>query len=315
MYQDLVNQLVTLPENESFDMLRRIRADHNIERLLTQPDHDTSSADTRREYHNALMRKNEELEKKSQDLVHLYDILRHAPQHGAKELFRHIRQGMSLDNALALSEQHLIYKYPSANETNRSILPQTSTSIEFQLAALHPNAYPALVPLDVASIDLGLLGISPLASLRFGKPDLPAKKRKRDSVSEQDHQLLCTPSSTSGRGSADPEAEISSEYADTRLNCLRIRRWTDVIISDDLAARAISLHLVNEMPWWAYFDIDLFLEDLVNGEVQFCSRLLVNSVLAWACVSVAGNKYNLFSLPSNAFPSRCMPTMNPRHIL
>jgi hypothetical protein len=33
-------------------------------------------------------------------------------------------------------------------------------STEFQLVTLHPNAYPALIPLDVASSDLGLIGLN-----------------------------------------------------------------------------------------------------------------------------------------------------------
>ncbi|EWZ43274.1 hypothetical protein BFJ63_vAg13453 [Fusarium oxysporum f. sp. narcissi] len=33
-------------------------------------------------------------------------------------------------------------------------------------------------------------------------------------------------------------------------------------------------------PWWAFFDTDLFLDDLVNVENNFCSRMLVNALLA-----------------------------------
>jgi hypothetical protein len=38
-------------------------------------------------------------------------------------------------------------------------------------------------------------------------------------------------------------------------------------------------------PWWAFFDVDLFLDDLVSGETRLCSQLLANALLALASVS------------------------------
>jgi hypothetical protein len=82
------------------------------------------------------------------------------------------------------------------------------------------------------------------------------------------------------------ESSCNGQYIDIRLERVRIRQWTNVTIMDDIAAQAISLFLLNKTPGGVFFDIDLFLDDLVNGDTRFCSRLLVNSVLAQACVSL-----------------------------
>ncbi|PVH99956.1 hypothetical protein DM02DRAFT_563840, partial [Periconia macrospinosa] len=239
-YAELLNKLVTLPEDESFEMLRRLRETNDAGHLPIRAPYPHTDNDASR-------------------------------------------------------------RYPSPNQTNRNILPPTSTSAEFQLVAIHPNAYPALIPLDVASIDLGLLGISPFTTFLHGKPDSPLRRSEQDFISEHDQQLLSTPSSAGNRGdlAIGTQSGPSSQYIDARLNHIRIRRWTDVAITDDFAARAISLYLKEYSPWFGYFNIDLFLEDLACGETRFCSRLLVNAVLSWACVPYAYYEPAAYSLASS----------------
>lgn len=72
---------------------------------------------------------------------------------------------------------------------------------------------------------------------------------------------------------------------DERLRHLDINNWSSVAVSSTLAANAISLYLTNEHPIEGFFDADLFLDDLIAGRTTYCSRLLVNAILACACVS------------------------------
>lgn len=74
---------------------------------------------------------------------------------------------------------------------------------------------------------------------------------------------------------------------DPRLEHLRISRWTAVDIDNGTAAKCISLYLQTDHPLLGHFDPDLFLDDLLSPEGQpteYCSSLLVNSLLYWACV-------------------------------
>lgn len=173
---------------------------------------------------------------------------------------------MSPDHVPAFTGQLLSRRSPSPNQTNRSMMPPTDTSVEFELVSLHPNVYPSLSPLDVASLNLGLLGISSLRSFRRNRPNSPSK------ISN-----MSIPHTTSTLS--------SSKYIDARSGRIQMRRWSNVAISNELADRIISSYLVNDTPWWAFFNIDLFLDDFANGTNRFCSPLLVSSMLAWACVS------------------------------
>lgn len=87
-------------------------------------------------------------------------------------------------------------------------------------------------------------------------------------------------------------SDQSAQYAvepprlcDERLNQLDITRWTDVDITSDLAAKCISLYLETDHPLLGQFDPELFVAQLISGEEKYCSSLLVNALLYWACVS------------------------------
>ena len=77
---------------------------------------------------------------------------------------------------------------------------------------------------------------------------------------------------------------MSGDYCDPRLQDFRIETWTDVEISQDLAATMLSLFLEMDHPTLGVFDADLFLDDLVNEEMSFCSPLLVNALLFYTSV-------------------------------
>ncbi|KAK8093112.1 uncharacterized protein PG998_014513 [Apiospora kogelbergensis] len=72
-------------------------------------------------------------------------------------------------------------------------------------------------------------------------------------------------------------------YIDERLHRLQVDYWTSVPISDGFAATAISTYLEVDHPFHALFDANLFLDDLINRNITFCSPFLVTSLLSHAC--------------------------------
>ncbi|KAG6178471.1 hypothetical protein E4U27_003741 [Claviceps purpurea] len=70
---------------------------------------------------------------------------------------------------------------------------------------------------------------------------------------------------------------------DPRLSKLNIRHWTSVDISDDLAAKCISLYLQTDHPLLGHFDPELFVSSLISEKHEYCSSLLINAMLYWAC--------------------------------
>ncbi|KAG6032767.1 hypothetical protein E4U41_007141 [Claviceps citrina] len=79
------------------------------------------------------------------------------------------------------------------------------------------------------------------------------------------------------------ERRDGSQLCDARLARLNIRYWTKIDISDDLAARCISLYLKTDHPLLGHFDPELFVSHLISKEHEYCSSLLVHSMLYWAC--------------------------------
>lgn len=129
--------------------------------------------------------------------------------------------------------------------------------------------------------------ISELATRTYDRPDSPPRYMHINSSTRHRPQLqhLSTHAHDATTGdidSADPSSKTG--YCDPRLQAVRIDFWTNVEIDGDLATGLISLYLENDYPTTGLFDAGLFLDDLVNEGTTFCSPLLVNSILFWACV-------------------------------
>jgi len=77
----------------------------------------------------------------------------------------------------------------------------------------------------------------------------------------------------------------AAEVVDPCLASARPSAWTSVCNDDVLMRRLLSTYLRCEYHVTMAFQKDLFLEDMEAGRDEFCSPLLVNTVLAYACVS------------------------------
>ncbi|TWU74250.1 hypothetical protein ED733_004393 [Metarhizium rileyi] len=151
------------------------------------------------------------------------------------------------------------------NEGSRSASRDPTTPIShledafqvLELSAQNPNAFPILPSPDVKTL-------SEDAYQQLIQP----MKRRRSFYAKDSHDHR--------------ESEKTTSLCDPRLSRLDISRWSNVHISNEFAARAISLYLETDHPLLGFFDPDLFVSDLVSGSSQHCSSLLVNSLLYWA---------------------------------
>merc|ERR1712093_897396 len=88
---------------------------------------------------------------------------------------------------------------------------------------------------------------------------------------------------------------LPPKFVDPLLQNIDIRFWTNVSVTNELAAGAISLYLQTGHPILGLFDSQLFLSSLVACNTEFCSRFLVNSLLAYATqASSSSSKLRLF---------------------
>lgn len=160
---------------------------------------------------------------------------------------------------------------------------QSDTSASFiQFLKLnHPFTYPAFEPINPMETSSYLKQL--VNPKRIVPPhhleNLPVKSdlaRKRDTQETTDDKQ---PATTPGPPPRDPA-----------LNELDMSKWTTVPVSDDFAAKAISLYLATDHSLLCPFNRDLFIQSLIVPDLgAYCSPSLVNALMFWCCQSYASN--------------------------
>jgi hypothetical protein len=77
----------------------------------------------------------------------------------------------------------------------------------------------------------------------------------------------------------------AAKLVEERIDLANVSKWTQVTDNPDLLRELLRVYFLYDYPMFAFFHKDLFLDDLVAGKGEHCSSLLVNTVLASACVS------------------------------
>ncbi len=83
-----------------------------------------------------------------------------------------------------------------------------------------------------------------------------------------------------------------ASIVDSRLDNVMPSRWTSVLDDDGFMRMLLKLYFQYEHQFFSFFHKDLFLDDMLSDSTTNCSELLVNAVLALACVSSANPPVN-----------------------
>ncbi|KAK0384054.1 hypothetical protein NLU13_8143 [Sarocladium strictum] len=184
--------------------------------------------------------------------------------------------GRLLDTIRTNDEEEILRRHcPTLATTLWSYLSPNRNKVELELMIRHPIAYPPLFPLEVASL--------PLNSLF--RPSRILVTRQDSESPDLDHASADQPSpnqcSTEVKIHFFPPRPLVRE----ELQHLQICNWTNVHVTNDFAARMLSLYIETDYHNLPMLNLDLFLDDLINNKPYFCSRLLVNSLFSWVCQS------------------------------
>lgn len=205
------------------------------------------------------------------------------PEPDAVDILRQLRMTRNASNAISSFKgaAHAAIR-PSDLTTARAILPATASSIEFELGMLHHFVFPVLSPLDLESIEKSHL---PQAK-RQASPSCPNTANESNTI---DPSLTIGPPSPiqgipSVRNSAISGPLEDRRYCDARLNQLKIDYWTKIPIGDEFAASVLSYHFETYHAIFGCVDVDLFLSDLVNHKLDYCSPFLLSAIMSFACV-------------------------------
>ncbi|KAL6713096.1 hypothetical protein ACLMJK_009217 [Lecanora helva] len=170
-------------------------------------------------------------------------------------------------------------------------MTKNRSEFEIELTSTHPSAYPSIKPTAPSTVQSSS---SSVGNSDEGKPSEPPvltaspevksslhqSKRNRPSISKSDADLEI---SYTIRKSSSDDSAASRSYCDDRLHLLNVGRRSKVQADNVFAASALSLYLVAEHPLFGFFDLDLFLDDLIAVKTQFCTSILFNAVMFRAC--------------------------------
>lgn len=90
------------------------------------------------------------------------------------------------------------------------------------------------------------------------------------------------PPPTSIEAIVNPVSHTEDLPADSRL--ASVKNWTAVQSSTHFLVNLLTAWTDREYIYYHYLDREAFLDDMASGRSDFCSTLLVNALLASACV-------------------------------
>jgi hypothetical protein len=208
----------------------------------------------------ALKRKYSQLQESSSSSTDkIYKILQMRSEDEALDVFHRIRRGADPDSILRLIENADVM-------IDLAVVPETRLRFDFPYIASMPRYLYAASNIYLQS---------PIHDYAFGDE------------SRQMRAMNAPP----GQGIKESIPFLRPYHAaaviDPRLSEIRPSDWTVVSEDDHLMRTMLQHFFMYEYQWHASFQKDCFLDDMVSGDRQFCSPLLVNSILAHACVRTA----------------------------
>ncbi|OAQ60883.2 fungal zn(2)-Cys(6) binuclear cluster domain-containing protein [Pochonia chlamydosporia 170] len=236
-------------------------------------------------YMEALKRQNEALRSNEYALLEILDLLKSDSDERSMTLVRKLKASNETDTTTLLEQLKQDVTAGDGSildqlEVTNSAGATSQSSAEINLMLRHPVAYPALAQVDLPSKFLHPLPIRLAKVYCNGNALLGSGREGLKPIPTLGFQTPEGPSATMLEESPSP-------YCDNRLANLRIIQWTSVPVTDEFAAGAISLFLKTDHPILGIFDAELFIRDLIEPRLRFCSPLLVNSLLYWACQAYA----------------------------
>ncbi|CCE33506.1 related to nitrate assimilation regulatory protein nirA [Claviceps purpurea 20.1] len=213
----------------------------------------------------ALKRNYLELRNQGNAQVELLELMRNLPEQDAHEVFQrvrtgadpggilqHVKAGGVLIQMAVRPETRLRYEFPYRPEIPAADIPNNPylKSIIYEAASLYPTTQDGEYPRSSGSESISTPGAN------------------NDSANYQSMYL---------------KPFHAAEIVDARLENARCSLWTTVCSDDALMRDLLKVFFLCEYHYTAAFHKDYFLEDLVARRRDFCSPLLVNAVLAYAC--------------------------------
>ncbi|KAF2652241.1 putative C6 transcription factor [Lophiostoma macrostomum CBS 122681] len=200
----------------------------------------------------------------------LFDLMRSAPEQDARDILKRLRSGVDVETLIShVADGDLLLQLSVAPETRyRYDFPYVSTMPASLVTNDNPylqsfiyeaaTIYPSPEQLEVPQQSPSSLEASP------GPYPHGAELAKYGPIYQKPFQ--------------------AAVVIEPLLSQVHISSWTSVCQDDELMRSLLSIWLHCEYHFTAALQKDLFLEDMAAQREDFCSSLLVNIILAYACI-------------------------------
>lgn len=196
-------------------------------------------------------RKYQQLREKRTAQEELFDMLQNLPERDAVDVFRRIRAGANAEAvAKHIQDGSLVMEL--------SNVPQTPSRFHFPF---------------MDKIPASLQGSIYFKSLVY------------EAIEASGHDTNTSPNHPALQKSNYAKALLTARMIDNLLEDAQPSHWTSVSSNDRLLRTILEGYFVHQYPRQFFFFKTYFLEDMSSRRTKFCSPLLVNALLAKACVS------------------------------
>ena len=220
----------------------------------------------------ALHRCSSSCEKKDPSIYEEFvSLLKNLPDQDAHDVLRRIRSGSDIGSILQQAKVGDVL-------LQMAVAPETRYRYEFPYKAHMPSEY----HLDNPYLKSMLYETATIYSYKGG-PELVTPSFLTELTSEEEKSLYLKPFH-------------AAQVVEPLLSDAKISEWTAVCKDDELMRDLLRVMFRCEYQFTAAFHKDLFLQDLSTGRKSFCSSLLVNVLLAYACVRRTFLQFRLQSL-------------------
>ncbi|KAM5529810.1 Nitrogen assimilation transcription factor nit-4-like protein 1 [Fusarium oxysporum f. sp. phaseoli] len=215
--------------------------------------------------------------KEAEQILELFNLLRTGSENQALDSLWILRSHNNVENVLDIIKARRSQE-KRTRERERAPISTSQLGIESELMTRNVVTFPPLQTIESNVIKLTLSR----AALSTGRLSTAfGEERGSPSDSEADQFSAHHPTNI--------KRPISLLHpCDERLEELNMSFWTSVSISNDVAAKIISLYLETDHPLLGTFEPDLFVDDLTNCRVRHCSPLLVSAIMYWGCQMYSG---------------------------
>ncbi|KAG8626617.1 hypothetical protein KVT40_005562 [Elsinoe batatas] len=225
------------------------------------------------------------LEQETQSLRQLVELLRTRPRTNIEAIIRQLREGDDVQSAISNADAAVerLTGRLSGIEVQWNLVVAGRDTLRDLVRSNFKSLYPVISPVRSAT--------SSRTSSTSSSKDRRMTIRNLLSTDEpNDRQERIHAVTTPLTTGLDP-ASLSRlrPLVDDRLAAVETRLWTTVGVSQIEMANMLSVYLCWHHTGHRLFDEDAFIQDLLSGDTEHCSQLLVNAICSFVATKLGNH--------------------------